>query len=425
MSARFSSRLASTIPDRRVALAFVSAALLAVGVASPRVARAEDEASRLFREGRAAMLDGRYDEACPMIAESQRLDPHVGTLLNLAACHEKQGKVGSAWVEYQKALTSARTEGQTDRAKLAEARITAIEPRVPWIKLVATKDTTVTLDGGVVAPVAFGTEMPVDPGAHVVTARGGGDGAFETRVDLREGEHRSVVVELAEPLPPLEEPRPQRVVVDPHPLEPAAKPKETNRWVVEPGIFGAAAIIALDRPRPEDGGGGPELFDDSRNPPTRLSCESAGCTYDDADGTRGVIGISVLLGYAVSDVVTLGVRGVLATSPSNTATVGAIGPAISFAASSRLRVGGWAGFSDFALSGIRTTVTIPSRYRTADASLQDVEGSLAGALGLGLELSYRIADFQRGALYLSSTPFFGSGQGTGLLLPAGLAYRFQ
>lgn len=155
----------------------------------------ESQAERLFREGRALLLDGRFDEACPMLEQSQKLEPHVGTLLNLAACHERQGKVGSAWVEYQKALTAARAEGQAERAQLAEQRIVALEPRVPWLRISsALDDATLTLDGGEIARVAWGQEMPVDPGLHVVMAERGGEKVFEERLELRESERRSVRV---------------------------------------------------------------------------------------------------------------------------------------------------------------------------------------------------------------------------------------
>src|SRR5437660_1146046 len=92
---------------RRVAAA-LAALPLALALAHTTTAFADDtEGERTFRQGRALMLEGRFDEACPLLEESQRLEPHVGTLLNVAACHERQGRVGSAWVEYQKALTAA------------------------------------------------------------------------------------------------------------------------------------------------------------------------------------------------------------------------------------------------------------------------------------------------------------------------------
>src|SRR5690242_7835451 len=56
---------------------------LSLTLMAPGARADESEGSRLFHEGRALMLQDRFEEACPKIAESQRLEPHVGTLLNL------------------------------------------------------------------------------------------------------------------------------------------------------------------------------------------------------------------------------------------------------------------------------------------------------------------------------------------------------
>ncbi|HET9930303.1 MAG TPA: hypothetical protein VFQ35_06440, partial [Polyangiaceae bacterium] len=95
-------------------------ALVLLAVSSPRQALAETSnsavAEALFRAGRAAMREHRLGDACDKFSESQRVEPKIGTLLNLALCHEQQGRLATAWAELR--LAQAQAEALGKRAHL-------------------------------------------------------------------------------------------------------------------------------------------------------------------------------------------------------------------------------------------------------------------------------------------------------------------
>src|SRR5690242_11600284 len=117
----------SALPAR----APIGALLVVASALASVTASAGDEsvAERVFNEGRALMVAGRFAEACPKLEESQRLEPKGGTQLNVAACHERLGKIATAWVEFHDAVVAAKTEGHPERERLAQQRVDALEPR--------------------------------------------------------------------------------------------------------------------------------------------------------------------------------------------------------------------------------------------------------------------------------------------------------
>lgn len=129
-------------------------------------------AQSLFDSARAAMAQGDYAKACPLFQESQKLDPGGGTLLNLAVCHENEGRLSVALLEFNDALSQAIKESRRDREKTAREHIAALTPRLPKLVLLSQKDlpagATIELDGSPVTRLVLGVPMPLDPGKHVV-----------------------------------------------------------------------------------------------------------------------------------------------------------------------------------------------------------------------------------------------------------------
>jgi hypothetical protein len=176
-------------------------------------------AESLFEEGRALLAQHRYSEACAKLAESEILDPAVGTLLNLGDCYEKMGKTASAWATFKEATAKALEGKQAAREKIAAARAAAIEPNIPRLSISVPRPTAeleVRRDGLVIGQAEWAgpspAAVPMDPGEHEIVVIAPGKKPWSTKVTLApDGKTTSIEApelatdELAEraPLKPL------------------------------------------------------------------------------------------------------------------------------------------------------------------------------------------------------------------------------
>ncbi len=200
----------------------LAAALLLLALAHP--ARADEPsasdknlAQSLFDQARALMDQGRFAEACPRFADSERLDPGGGTILNLALCYDKLGKLALAYNTYNEAISLSITEHRREREKFARDRAAALAPRLPRLTLKvaeASPAIDVKLDGTKVPPSAWSTAMAVDPGEHTVDASAPDRAPWTLTLSVAEGEAREVPITLVAPVP----------VVVPPPIAPPPAP---------------------------------------------------------------------------------------------------------------------------------------------------------------------------------------------------------
>lgn len=179
---------------------------------TPGLAFAQDSAAAeaLFQEGRALLEQGKTEEACPKLAESLRLDSQAsGTLLALAICHERQGKIASAWAEYLDVLGRARRDGRQDREQAARDGAESLRPKLSYLTIRPKHPIAgleIQRDGVSLGEGAWNVAVPVDPGQHWVSATAPGKVAWKQAIQIAQ-DPTSVAVEVpdlpnAPPLPP-------------------------------------------------------------------------------------------------------------------------------------------------------------------------------------------------------------------------------
>jgi len=236
---------------------WISSSLLVAALAAAPHARAQNDkaaAEALFDDAKKLMEAKRYPEACKKFADSQKLDPGVGTLLNLGRCYKENGQTASAWSTYREAASQARAEQQSDREDLARDEAAQLEPRLTKLVIEVSPPTAalqgleIKRDGASVPQGLWGVPAPVDPGVRTidVTAPGKKPIHLEARTEGFGAVSKIVI-------PPLEDGPPAPVApvagaagappADQGQPAPAANPGKTQRIVGY--VVGGTGIVAI------------------------------------------------------------------------------------------------------------------------------------------------------------------------------------
>ncbi|HEX8794588.1 MAG TPA: hypothetical protein VF765_26765 [Polyangiaceae bacterium] len=171
-------------------------------------------AEMLFFTARGLMEAGRYPEACAKLTESYRLDAAAGTLLNLAVCNEKIGKIASAWGEFRDSIAEARRANRPDREQLATERLKVIEPELPFLTIKVSPEVRavsgleITRNGIPLQAAAWDTDLPVDPGRVEVIEQAPGYKSKTLYVTVANKEHATLAAEPLELAPIVRPPPP-------------------------------------------------------------------------------------------------------------------------------------------------------------------------------------------------------------------------
>jgi hypothetical protein len=202
-------------------------------------------ATQLFKEGRTLVDQGKVAEGCRKLEESQRLDPGGGTLLNVALCHEKEGRSATAWAEFTEALGIAKKDDRPQRVELAQTHIAALEPTLSRLVIQVPEgsdlpELEIKRDGTSLHRAAWGSPMPVDPGDHLVEATAHGKIAWKHTVTVgAKADTKTIVV------PPLENaptPPPSAVATTPAYVPPPPATRTSN---MAPAGWAAMGIGAV------------------------------------------------------------------------------------------------------------------------------------------------------------------------------------
>jgi hypothetical protein len=182
----------------------LSAVLGALALSAPAHAQSSGaQAETLFRQGKDLMARGQIAEACAAFDASQKLDPTISTLLNQAACREKNQQFATAWglfLEAERQTRNATDSANQQLHQVAATKAAKLEPRLSTL--------TITVPGGnrvagleilrgddPVDAGAWNRALPVDGGTYRITARAPGNAEWSSTIAVG-NEHDVKTIEI-------------------------------------------------------------------------------------------------------------------------------------------------------------------------------------------------------------------------------------
>ncbi|HTR52762.1 MAG TPA: tetratricopeptide repeat protein [Kofleriaceae bacterium] len=211
----------------RSVVVLVVLARVTVALAQPAGAQAEV----LFRQGRELLAAGKVAEACAAFEQSQKLEPAVTTLLNLAGCRERNGQLATAWGLFLDVERQTRS-GDAAMQKMHEVAHThakKLEPRVSKLTISVAAESQIegleiARGEDAVAAAMWNRALPIDGGTYTITAHAPSMTSWSTQVTVgKEGDTKTVdVPKLATLAPAPVETKP--AVAAPEPARPTPQP---------------------------------------------------------------------------------------------------------------------------------------------------------------------------------------------------------
>ncbi len=234
----------------------------------------EEEAAKLFGEGKAKFQAGDYAGAYEAFKSADELvpDPPVPKF-RMAESLDKQGDVEGAIKAYENFLAAKpRPVEDKERIETANARIAALKMAPADVKVTLLPPeaaaATFTLDG---APATNPVKVP--PGKHTIVAKLAGFEDGKVEVDVQRGEKKEVTITLTAkpaevPVTPVDKPV-EKPVEKPKPAEPKSSSSKIPA-IVTLSLAGAGVVVgavfgglALKSKGEYDDGPTQDLFDET------------------------------------------------------------------------------------------------------------------------------------------------------------------
>ncbi len=281
----------------RLKRGLVAAAFLVPAFFAGTATADDDAATAALKKGYELKKAGKCAEAVVFLRESFEKRPSAKAVLNLAECEESSGRFLTARAHYKEGKRLSESEKQPELASVADARIAAIEPRVPRVTFQVPAGAELSIDG---TKQATPTDVEIDPGDHVAKVSGEGFEDGTESFSLGPGERRTVTLGLGARR---SGPKPAQSATSPD-GRPTSESDSTGRGqrvagAVSTGaglvLVGIGSVLALTAKSDYDAA-------------VSASCDPTGCDaagQDAISSTRGRAGVATLL-FVAGGIATVG-----------------------------------------------------------------------------------------------------------------------